>query len=169
MHWQTDRRFAMGEVSDSLYFEEHAIIICKAHVMGSNDYWVTLRGTGDRLSTQFQLIGIVENRQVRVNNWIPLEVAQHLQDSLDEAYKSYDEVLRSHREENKAVVTGFEPDNWGHMVKAGPIHLLPQTFFKVFSDDYVVLDDTRVHRHIVAKSRDEVNKFRYGKQVMVHY
>ena len=147
----------MSELFYSRYHNAHTIIICQAH-LGGGDTWITLRGTGDRLSNKFQLIGIVQNRLVQVNDWVPLAVAQHLQDSIDEAFNSYAEVGSYAHKESMENPEGFGPDNWGRMLENGPIGLLPDTFSKAFNIPDRLLDKTFPRRYFVAHRRDELNK-----------
>jgi hypothetical protein len=136
--------------------------------LGNGQSWITFRTSGDQLSNTYQLIGVVEEGKVKINDWVPLEVVEHLQASLDEAFKQYHEcektVAELQQTEDPEDLGYQVSDNYRDMLQNGPLPFLPESHAQVFEDSDTVPGilgqppKTFHYKYFVAQGRDQLRK-----------
>lgn len=182
--------FPSVQSSDELYSPEGFAVFrtrLKDNETGGRDYWVTIREFGESISKGSELIGIVEGKQVRVGDYIPLAAAEHLQEYFVDACREYnqakydEELLESGRHDDDGHYEGnFFVSRFTHTRAyyldplAGKLQFIASGFDKKFEKPTRYFDGVKytdehgtrrksrhvTERYYVAYKREEVSKLK---------
>ena len=144
--------------------DPHGIVVVRAHlgqnVRGGQDFWLTFRGSGDNLSPDQVLIGVVQNKIVTGGGLgatiggNDLQVVRHLQASLNAAFAAFEETYK-----------GWRACEEGYDASSGPLGDLPNGLYG--SMDYNTVIYEKVHGDKIFYNRTFIRWSKRGLQEVV--
>ncbi len=101
---------------------------------GGRDYWVTVREFGENIAKNSELIGVVEGTQVKVGNYVTLEVAEHLQRHLDRACSEHARAIGDELSEDEVRIWTSRASRNGKLIDPtlGRLQCLSHDFAQKF-------------------------------------